>query len=218
MPENLAKVGNYRMNIMQKRSALEAQLKTAVQANLEEARTGLELLDHSYQLITSVRNKYGSPCFSCFFLFLLFNSSLLHLFASSLHFFGSSLFAFLLTSLTSLTCSYFSLLPFPGRSVVIISDKLFSFNMIDELCKGCQDLIGDYPLIRMVNTVRSNLYNTLREVDKMLAIPEKVGLVFSFSLSSLSFVLGLPPFPNISHSPISYSFHLFYLSVLLFIV
>jgi|BogFormECP04_OM1_1039644.scaffolds.fasta_scaffold41278_1 hypothetical protein len=46
--------------------------------------------------------------------------------------------------------------------------------MIDELCKGCQDLIGDYPLIRMVNTVRSNLYNTLREVDKMLAIPEKV--------------------------------------------
>lgn len=58
MPENLAKVGNYRMTLMQKRSALEAQLKTAVQANLEEARTGLELLDHSYQLITSVRNKY----------------------------------------------------------------------------------------------------------------------------------------------------------------
>eukprot|EP00026_Physarum_polycephalum_P002446 Phypoly_transcript_02452.p1 GENE.Phypoly_transcript_02452~~Phypoly_transcript_02452.p1 ORF type:complete len:720 (+),score=153.74 Phypoly_transcript_02452:634-2793(+) len=108
MPENLAKVGNYRMSILQKRSALEAQLKTAVQANLEEARTGLELLDHSYQLITSVRN---------------------------------------------------------------------NFNMIDELCKGCQDLIGDYPLIRMVNTVRSNLYNTLREVDKMLAIPEKAAQI-----------------------------------------
>lgn len=46
--------------------------------------------------------------------------------------------------------------------------------MIDELCKDCQDLIGDYPLVKMVNTVRSNLYNTLREVDKMLAIPEKV--------------------------------------------
>lgn len=49
--------------------------------------------------------------------------------------------------------------------------------MIDELCKGCQDLIGDYPLIRMVNTVRSNLYNTLREVDKMLAIPEKAAQI-----------------------------------------
>ncbi len=49
-----------------------------------------------------------------------------------------------------------------------------SFKMIDELCKDCQGLIGDYPLIKVVNTVRSNLYNTLREVDKMLAIPEKV--------------------------------------------
>lgn len=58
MPENLSKVQNYRLNLLQKRSALEAQLKTAVQANLEEARTGVELLDHSYQLITSVRNKY----------------------------------------------------------------------------------------------------------------------------------------------------------------
>ena len=118
---------------MQKRSALEAQLKTAVQANLEEARTGLELLDHSYQLITSVRNKYDL----LFFVLLLFTIYL-------------------------------------------------SFNMIDELCKGCQDLIGDYPLIRMVNTVRSNLYNTLREVDKMLAIPEKVLIILVFECNVLT--------------------------------
>ena len=61
MPENLAKVQNYRLNLLQKRSALEAQLKTAVQTQLEEARTGLELLDHSYGLISSVRNKYVNP-------------------------------------------------------------------------------------------------------------------------------------------------------------
>lgn len=119
MPENLAKVQNYRLNLLQKRSALEAQLKTAVQTQLEEARTGLELLDHSYGLICSVRNKYVS------------------------------------TSILETTHTR-------------------SFKMIDELCKDCQDLIGDYPLTKKVNTARSNLNQTLMEVDKMLAIPEKV--------------------------------------------
>lgn len=61
MPENLTKVQNYRLNILQRRATVEAQLKTSVQANLEEAVAGIKLLEHSNELISSVCNKYFPP-------------------------------------------------------------------------------------------------------------------------------------------------------------
>ncbi|KYR00334.1 exocyst complex subunit 3 [Tieghemostelium lacteum] len=48
-----------------------------------------------------------------------------------------------------------------------------SFGVTVDLCNDTSNLIGSYPLIKKVNTVRVNLINILKEVDRLLTIPEK---------------------------------------------
>ncbi|KAM9990498.1 hypothetical protein ACTFIY_006534 [Dictyostelium cf. discoideum] len=48
-----------------------------------------------------------------------------------------------------------------------------SFSDTVELCRETSSLIGHYQLIKKVNTVRVNLINILKEVDRLLTIPEK---------------------------------------------
>lgn len=52
---------------------------------------------------------------------------------------------------------------------------LFSLQKVDTHCKASQILISadDYKLIKKVNTTRNNLQLTLREVDRLLRIPDK---------------------------------------------
>ncbi|KAF2068362.1 hypothetical protein CYY_010313 [Polysphondylium violaceum] len=48
-----------------------------------------------------------------------------------------------------------------------------SFGVTVTLCQQTASLIGYYPLIKKVNTVRVNLMSILKEVDRLLTIPEK---------------------------------------------
>lgn len=61
-----------------------------------------------------------------------------------------------------------------GHSQGVIGGIRKNFVSIDELCQECQGLIEEYPLVRKVNTVRSNLLITRRELLKMLELPAKV--------------------------------------------
>jgi hypothetical protein len=61
-------------------------------------------------------------------------------------------------------------------------DNIFltgSFKQIDELCLDCQQLIQNYNVIRTVNISRSNLLVTLKELDRLLQVPEQVHLSLS---------------------------------------
>jgi hypothetical protein len=55
--EQLDTVIMHRTTIMNKKLAIEAQLKAAVQTQLEEAKDGYSLLNESTELISNVRGK-----------------------------------------------------------------------------------------------------------------------------------------------------------------
>lgn len=51
-----------------------------------------------------------------------------------------------------------------------------SFDSIEKLCSESTSLAAEYPLIKQVNTVRTNLLSTKQELSRMLDIPGRVPL------------------------------------------
>ncbi|GAM25309.1 hypothetical protein SAMD00019534_084840, partial [Acytostelium subglobosum LB1] len=64
-----------------------------------------------------------------------------------------------------------------------------SFQSTVALCKETSSLIGYYPLIKRVNTVRSNLMSILKEVDRLLTIPEKAAEIEQLMENDLNILI-----------------------------
>ncbi len=122
------KLEELRVYDTQKKNRVEAQLKTVVQTQLDEARQGLELLGQSATTIEEMRTKY-----------------------------------------VRIVCAVCSL------------SGVCSFVKTHDFCREVSNLIPseEYSLIIDVNIARSNLRRTLKEVERMLSIPERVRELFS---------------------------------------
>eukprot|EP01116_Phalansterium_solitarium_P000650 TRINITY_DN10491_c0_g1_i1.p1 TRINITY_DN10491_c0_g1~~TRINITY_DN10491_c0_g1_i1.p1 ORF type:complete len:735 (-),score=338.73 TRINITY_DN10491_c0_g1_i1:356-2560(-) len=108
VPEQLTTVEATRNSISRKCSALEANLKTIVQTQIEEAKEALSTLKKSVDLTVGIRD---------------------------------------------------------------------DFKHIDELCRDCKELIGDYDIIKGVNRARLNLLQTLKELERLLRIPQQMARI-----------------------------------------
>ncbi|EGC32138.1 hypothetical protein DICPUDRAFT_155933 [Dictyostelium purpureum] len=64
-----------------------------------------------------------------------------------------------------------------------------SFTDTEVLCSETANLIGYYSLIKKVNTVRVNLTNILKEVDRLLTIPEKAAEIEQLLSDDLNLLL-----------------------------
>jgi len=58
VPDQLDTINNLRIKLTQKKSLLEAQLKTQIRTNLEEATAALTLLGESFSEISEIRQEY----------------------------------------------------------------------------------------------------------------------------------------------------------------
>ncbi|EFA80516.1 exocyst complex subunit 3 [Heterostelium album PN500] len=75
------------------------------------------------------------------------------------------------------------------RSFGRIEKMSTSFGSTVQLCKETSSLIGYYPLIKKVNTVRSNLMAILKEVDRLLTIPEKAAEIESLMENDINILV-----------------------------
>lgn len=62
VPQDLEKLEQLRTNVLNKKNATDAQLKAAVQTQLESAQEGLELLNRSFASVLSIRAEYAPCC------------------------------------------------------------------------------------------------------------------------------------------------------------